>query len=519
MYYYRHEARTSHPGDAPGMGNAVTVTAITGVTSLKKTPGETGLCIFPIIENIPIPDVSPYDLFRVLGVKNGYILESMEGLPRRAVRSIVGLEPDLTFTIDDSIACEGDRNLSDIVGEFEQGTPLSLFRKISDRFQYCGQPGRGFTGGLVGYCSYDLVHSITGGMVQSGKDDTPFIRLMLSTRGIVYDHVKSCCTLFDDLILPPGTDQGEEKARACERLSSLREKIRGISKGLPITFRPGKRELSFTATPSREAYEGIVRQAKEHIMAGDIFQVVLCRKISCPFPGDPLSIYGSIRAINPSPYLYYLHFGDEAVIGSSPEMLVRVVEKTVTTVPIAGTRPRGNSEKEDDALGRELLADEKERAEHLMLVDLARNDIGRISSFGSVSVPEFYALEKFSHVQHIVSRVEGTVAEGLDRFDALSSCFPAGTVSGAPKIRAMQIIADLEGRPRGLYAGAVGYAGFNELFEFAIAIRTLRVKDGVAEFSTGAGIVADSVPEKEFEETEFKARAMVNALARSGDAP
>jgi anthranilate synthase component 1 len=200
-------------------------------------------------------------------------------------------------------------------------------------------------------------------------------------------------------------------------------------------------------------------------------------------------------------------------------MLVRVIGKTVTTVPIAGTRRRGNSEKEDDALGRELLADEKERAEHLMLVDLARNDIGRISSFGSVSVPEFYALEKFSHVQHIVSRVEGTLGEGLDRFDALSSCFPAGTVSGAPKIRAMQIIADLEGRPRGLYAGAVGYAGFNELFEFAITIRTLRVKDGVAEFSTGAGIVADSVPEKEFEETEFKARAMVNALARAGDAP
>ncbi len=501
------------------MGNAVTVTAINGVTSLEQTSGETALCIFPIIEKIPIPDVSPYDLFRALGVKKGYILESMEGLPRRAVRSIVGLEPDLTFTIDDSLACEGNRNLSEIFGEYGQGTPLSLFRQISGRFQYCGHPGLGFTGGLVGYCSYDLVHSFTGGMVQSGKDDTPFIRLMLSSRGIVYDHVQSCCTLFDDLILSPGTDQEEEKARARERLSSLKEKIRGISEMLPATLRPGKKDLSFTSTPSREAYESMVRQAKEHINAGDIFQVVLSRRVCCSFPGDPLSIYGSIRAINPSPYLYYLHFGDETVIGSSPEMLVRVIEKTVTTVPIAGTRPRGTTEKEDDALGRELLADEKERAEHLMLVDLARNDIGRISAFGSVTVPEFYALEKFSHVQHIVSRVEGSLAEGHDRFDALSSCFPAGTVSGAPKIRAMQIIADLEGRPRGLYAGAVGYAGFNELFEFAIAIRTLRVKEGVAEFSTGAGIVADSVPEKEFEETEFKARAMVNALARSGDDP
>ena len=443
----------------------------------------------------------------------------MEGVPRRAVRSIIGMEPDFVIALGEYPTLSGNSTGIPLFPSLSGSDPVSQLREVSSYLRYGGKDDGSFTGGFVGYCSYDLVHSITGGMVQSGKDDTPFIRLMLSTRGIVYDHVKSCCTLFDDLILPPGTDQREEKARACERLSSLREKIRGISKGLPMTFRPGKRELSFTATPSREAYEGIVRQAKEHIMAGDIFQVVLSRKISCPFPGDPLSIYGSIRAINPSPYLYYLHFGDEAVIGSSPEMLVRVVEKTVTTVPIAGTRPRGNSEKEDDTLGRELLADEKERAEHLMLVDLARNDIGRISSFGSVSVPEFYALEKFSHVQHIVSRVEGTVAEGLDRFDALSSCFPAGTVSGAPKIRAMQIIADLEGRPRGLYAGAVGYAGFNELFEFAIAIRTLRVKDGVAEFSTGAGIVADSVPEKEFEETEFKARAMVNALARAGDAP
>lgn len=519
MYYYRHESQTSYPGDAPGMGNAVQATAITGENPLKQDFGETPLRIFPIIEKIPIPDTSPYELFWALGVKKGYILESMEGLPRRAVRSIVGLEPDITFTIDDSVACEGNSDLTEVFGEPGQGTPLSLFRQIAGRFQYCGPPGLGFTGGLVGYCSYDLVDSITGGLVQTGKDDTPLIRLMLSTRGIVYDHVQSCCNLFDNLVLSQGNDQEEEKGRARERLSSLKEKIREISRQRPMTPRPGKRDLSFIATPSQAVYEDMVRQAKEHIRAGDIFQVVLSRKISCSFPGDPLSIYGSIRAINPSPYLYYLHFGDETVVGSSPEMLVRVVGKTVTTVPIAGTRPRGATEKEDEALGRELLADEKERAEHLMLVDLARNDIGRISSFGSVSVPEFYALEKFSHVQHIVSRVEGTLAEGVDRFDALSSCFPAGTVSGAPKIRAMQIIAELEECPRGLYAGAVGYAGFNELFEFAIAIRTLRVKDDLAEFSTGAGIVADSVPEKEFEETEFKARAMVKALSRTGDTP
>ncbi|MDD1716036.1 MAG: anthranilate synthase component I family protein, partial [Methanolinea sp.] len=232
--------------------------------------------------------------------------------------------------------------------------------------------------------------------------------------------------------------------------------------------------------------------------------------------GDPLRVYGAIRSINPSPYLYYLNFGDEVIIGSSPEMLVKVEGSLVQTVPIAGTRPRGRNEWEDDKLGREMLADPKERAEHLMLVDLARNDIGRISEFGSVRVPEFMEIERFSHVQHIVSRVSGTIRDGCDRFDALASCFPAGTVSGAPKIRAMQIISELEAHPRGVYAGAVGYFGFSDVLEFAITIRTLRVKDGMIEYSTGAGIVADSVPEKEFEETEHKAGAMMNAVKQAG---
>ena len=263
----------------------------------------------------------------------------------------------------------------------------------------------------------------------------------------------------------------------------------------------------------------MVREAKVHIMAGDIFQVVLSRKITVPFRGDPRGIYRRIRSINPSPYLYYLNFGDEAIVGSSPEMLVKVQRGVVQTVRIAGTRPRGKDPEEDSCLADELLSDEKERAAHLMLVDLARNDIGRVSKFGSVTVPEFMEIEKFSHVQHIVSRVSGVLAKGKDRFDALASCFPAGTVSGAPKIRAMQIIADLESSPRGLYAGAVGYSGFDDLLEFAIAIRTVRIKDGLAEFSTGAGIVADSVPEREFEETVQKARAMVSAIGdRGGEA-
>jgi anthranilate synthase component 1 len=501
------------------LGNAVPVTAIKEKQFLERPERPISIRVLPVIEKIPIPAANPYTLFKGLEIRKGYILESMEGLPRRAVRSIVGLEPDLVFTIDGDLSCEGNGNLTDIFRAAAGKDPLSHFSQLSGQLSYSGPSGIGFVGGLVGYCSYDMVTSITRRMVQAGKhDSSPFIRLMLSTRGIVYDHLQKCCILFDDLILTPETDQEEEYAKACERISSLKEKITAVPVGDDVHPGPRpQRTPTFAATPSRDVFEGMVRRAREHILAGDIFQVVLSRKISCPFTGNPLHIYGSIRVINPSPYLYYLHFGDEAIIGSSPEMLVRVLGRTVTTVPIAGTRPRGVTNEEDESLARELLADEKERAEHLMLVDLARNDIGRVASFGSVSVPEFYAIEKFSHVQHIVSRVEGTLAEGLDRFDALASCFPAGTVSGAPKIRAMQIIADLEGQPRGLYAGAVGYAGFNEILEFAIAIRTLRVRKGMAEFSTGAGIVADSIPEREFDETEFKAQAIVNALALAGE--
>jgi anthranilate synthase component 1 len=515
MYISKHE--TTNPGDAPGLGNAVSPTAIKE-TSLPDQARPVTVHVVPVTEKIPIPGASPYALFRALQPEKGYILESMEGLPRRAVRSIVGLAPECVFTIGEDVSCEGKRYLSDIFDGPGGKDPISSFRRLSGQFRYGGPSGTDFYGGLVGYCSYDLVTRSTGGLVQAGEDeDVPFVRLMLSTRGIVYNHVEASCTLFDDLLITSDTDQEEEHAKACERISSLKRKIMEVPAGEISIPAERQKNINFSATPSRKAFEGMVRKAREHIMAGDIFQVVLSRKIRSPFAGDPLRIYGAVRTINPSPYLYCLQFGDEAVIGSSPEMLLRVLGRTITTVPIAGTRPRGRTDEEDESLARELLNDEKECAEHLMLVDLARNDIGRVAAFGSVALPEFYTVEKFSHVQHIVSRVEGTLAEGLDRFDALSSCFPAGTVSGAPKIRAMQIIARLEAEPRGLYAGAVGYAGFNDILEFAIAIRTLRVSKGIAEFSTGAGIVADSIPENEFDETEFKARAMIGALEGAGE--
>lgn len=516
MYCTVHEKRTAWSGDAAGLENAVP-----GANFERTIPGQrledtSSLAIVPIIEQIPFPEINPYALFRKVGGSRGYILESMEGLPRRAVRSIVGLEPDQIIGIGEGITCDGGGKFRDLISMAHGEDPLAVLRSLSEKFCYGGQPGVGFIGGFVGYCCYDLVRPLTHGMVTARTAGGPLIRLMISTRGIVYDHIGRRCFLFDDLALTHETDVAEEYNRAHERIATLKNRIAGMSVSDDTPHEESSEPLVPVTSPSQEQFEDMVCRAKEHIMAGDIFQVVLSRRISCPFPGDPLRVYGSIRAINPSPYLYYLDFGDEAVIGSSPEMLVKVEGTTLTTVPIAGTRPRGRTQQEDEALASELLADQKERAEHLMLVDLARNDIGRVSGFGSVRVPEFYTVEKFSHVQHIVSRVEGTLAADRDRFDALASCFPAGTVSGAPKIRAMQIIAELEKLPRGLYAGAVGYAGFNELLEFAIAIRTVRIKNGIAEFSSGAGIVADSIPGKEFEETEFKALAMIRALDAAG---
>jgi anthranilate synthase component 1 len=241
--------------------------------------------------------------------------------------------------------------------------------------------------------------------------------------------------------------------------------------------------------------------------------------MECEVTSDPFAIYAALREINPSPYMYYIDFGDEQVVGASPEMLVRVEKRRVTTVPIAGTRPRGHDPGTDAQIAQELLADSKERAEHTMLVDLARNDLGRVCQFGSVKVEEFMGIEKFSHVQHIVSTVNGTLMDHLDCYDAFKSCFPAGTVSGAPKIRAMQIIEDLESQHRGVYAGAVGYVGFDRNLEFAIAIRTVIIRNGRAYVQVGAGIVADSVPKNEWKETESKASAMLRAIEQARVSP
>lgn len=521
MYKNKHgKNNKSFSGDATGLAHAASRAA------LRKHHGEVtqdtscrgGLVLIPVTRKIPMPSADAYTIFRALGKERGCILESMEGIPRRAVRSILCLDPPVCLNLDGEITCDGNGALREIISIPGKGNPVDQIRNLLGQFRWVGPPGTVFLGGLVGYCAYDMVGDLSNGMVSAGKEG-PLARFMLCTKGVVFDHVSGSCVLFDTLTVQEGAYCQDDLAQAEASLEQLDQKIRAI----PATGTGDSGERSLkpklpVATTHREAYVSAVRKALEYIHAGDIFQVVLSRKITCRYEGDPLDIYGAIRIINPSPYLYYLQFGDEAIIGSSPEMLVKVEGKKVQTVPIAGTRPRGRNPAEDARLAAELLADPKERAEHLMLVDLARNDIGRVSDFGSVRVPEFMEVEQFSHVQHIVSRVCGRLREGQDRFDAFAACFPAGTVSGAPKIRAMQIIAELENYPRGLYAGAVGYAGFNDMLEFAIAIRTMRARQGLVEFSTGAGIVADSIPEREFEETEHKAGAMLKAVGFSGEA-
>lgn len=451
-------------------------------------------------------------------MKKGYILESIEGVPRRAVRSIIGLEPDIVITLGSECTIEGKQDLGLVFSSPKGDDPVAQLRDLCGRIEFISPSPPGFSGGFVGYCSYDMVSGTTRGLVKAGRAESPLARFMLSSRGIVYDHKMGTCTLFDNAVLLPGMDREQEERRALGRLRSLRKQVADAGRESCSTPpAPFGHQVKWTASVSPDQFKEAVGRAREYIGAGEIFQAVLSRRMSARYIGNPFRIYGAIRHINPSPYLYYLDFGDETIIGSSPEMLVKVEGDTVQTVPIAGTRPRGKNPAEDNLLSRDLLSDPKEVAEHLMLVDLARNDIGRVSRFGTVQIPEFMEIERFSHVQHIVSRVRGTLRKDCDRFDAFSACFPAGTVSGAPKIRAMQIISELEAAPRGLYAGAVGYAGFRDTLEFAIAIRTLKVARETVEFSTGAGIVADSIPEKEFEETEFKAQAMMAAILQAGE--
>jgi anthranilate synthase component 1 len=371
-----------------------------------------------------------------------------------------------------------------------------------------------FTGGAVGVFGYDLVRTVEP-LGEPGEDPLrlPDMALMLTDALVAFDHLKHTITVLANADLQPDADASEARERARRTIAELRACLSGPVPPATATVPAARRTPPrFASNMPRERFEAMVERIVRYVHAGDAFQVVPSQRWSAAIPVEPFSVYRGLRNVNPSPYMYYLDFGDYQVAGASPEPLLTVTGRHVSTRPIAGTRPRGASPEEDRRIARELLADEKERAEHVMLVDLGRNDLGRVCEYGSVRVDELMEVETYSHVMHIVSSVSGTLRKEVGAMDALRSVLPAGTLSGAPKVRAMQIIDELEPIKRGGYGGAIGYLGYNGDLDTAIHIRTVVVKDGVAHVQTGGGTVADAKPAYEYEESVAKSRAVIRAV-------
>ncbi|WP_044871278.1 anthranilate synthase component I [Pseudomonas sp. LFM046] len=442
-----------------------------------------------------------------------YLLESVQGGEKWGRYSIIGLQsrtvlrahgPKVSVSVDDVE-----------VEAHDCEDPLAFVEEFKERYQVAPIAGLPrFNGGLVGYFGYDCVRYVEKRLANCPNPDplgTPDILLMVSDAVIVFDNLAG--KLHAIVLVDPSQPDAFERGQA--RLVELRQKLRqpvvprlGVDPSLPVEM-----ETEFRSSFTREDYEQAVRDIKEYILAGDCMQVVISQRMSIPFKAAPIDLYRALRCFNPTPYMYFFNFGDFHVVGSSPEVLVRVEDGLVTVRPIAGTRPRGATEEADRALEEDLLSDAKELAEHLMLIDLGRNDVGRVSSTGSVKVTEKMVIERYSNVMHIVSNVTGQLKEGVSAMAALRAILPAGTLSGAPKIRAMEIIDQLEPVKRGVYGGAVGYLAWNGNMDTAIAIRTAVIKDGELHVQAGAGIVADSVPALEWEETLNKRRAMFRAVA------
>ena len=389
--------------------------------------------------------------------------------------------------------------------------PLYELKKVMQKFSVAPKEHIRFFGGFVGYTGYDTVRFYEP-VGQKKKCplatfDTYFI---LPKFLVIFDHVQRQIEILSFVVVKGKKNLKSLYAKEKKILSSIYEKISTPHRLLPLSTKAKKIKLK--SNFKKKDFLEAVKKAKKHIKEGDIIQVVLSQRFSATFRGDPFQAYRHLRILNPSPYMFYLNFKDVTLCGSSPEMLLRCEDGQIITRPIAGTRKRGKNEAEDKKLAKSLLADAKERAEHIMLVDLARNDLGRVAKKGSVKIPIFMTIEKFSHVMHIVSEAKASLAKGKDLFSTLVSCFPAGTVSGAPKVRAMQIINDLEPDKRGIYAGAVGYFSFTNSLDTAIIIRTIIFKNKKAYFQAGAGIVNDSVPEREYKETVNKAKAAAQAI-------
>jgi len=469
--------------------------------------------LIPVYREIFADMETPVSAFKKLNtVDHCFLLESVEGGEKWARYSFLGFNPSTIFKSKGSrveVVADGKTTVT-ITHD-----PLSLLKALMKQYRPVEVPGMPrFFGGAVGYISYDMVRFFEK-LPAGSEDDLNWYDayLMITDTLLIFDNLKHTLAIVYNAHVHDGADLKRIYAAAVKRIDTIISYL-----GKSLKKEKPKKEIITGALASnfkKNAFEKIVRRAKEYIRAGDIIQTVLSQRFETTLCARPFDLYRSLRVINPSPYMYYLKLGDNFIVGSSPEVLVRLEKGRVEVRPIAGTRPRGKDEKKDLLLEKDLKADPKEIAEHIMLVDLGRNDVGRIARMGTVKVDELMVVERYSHVMHLVSHVSGTLKPGKDAYDVFRAAFPAGTVSGAPKIRAMEIIEELEKHQRGPYAGAVGYFGFSGNMDFCITIRTMLIKNKKIYVQAGAGIVADSRPEREYQETVNKAQGMFKAIQRA----
>jgi anthranilate synthase component 1 len=465
----------------------------------------------PVVREILADTETPLSTYLKLAKgKYSYFFESVQGGEKWGRYSIIGLPAQTVLRVTANrvdVETQGE-----IVESVECADPFTFITEFKQRFNVAEAPGRQrMTGGLVGYFAYDTVRYVETSIGPAkGRDEigTPEILLMVSEEVVVFDNLRGTISFILN-VDPAAADAWQaaqtrldELERALLQPTPMPAQVKGSQVGIE----------DFQNHFSKKDFEHAVERIKEYIVAGDCMQVVLAQRMSVPFDGDPMNVYRALRYLNPSPYMVFFDMGDHHVVSASPEILARVEEGKITVRPLAGTRKRGATEAEDQALEKDLLADAKEIAEHLMLIDLSRNDSGRVSKTGSVTVPSKMFVERYSHVMHIASIVESEMRDDKTALDVLKSTLPVGTLSGAPKVRAMEIIDELEPDKRGIYGGAMGYLGWNANMDMAIAIRTAVIKDKALFVQAGAGIVADSVPESEWEETQNKARAIVRAV-------
>ncbi len=471
--------------------------------------------VIPVYREILADTETPVSAFMKIDDKgDAFLLESVEGGEKWGRYSLLGASPRFVVKSIGPVAEKIEGGKTSVLA----GSPIDAVRDIMKGLR--AHPAQGiarFYGGAIGYIGYDMIRHIERLPDKNPAElNLPEMYLFFTDTFLVFDNVEHKVQIISNAYLKDGDDIGAVYKKAVEKIDALADALRGKA------AQPGRTETypsagEITSNFGRKGFLDAVEKTRKYILEGDIIQAVISQRFSAPLSSAPFDIYRALRVVNPSPYMFFLRLGGVELVGSSPEILVQVTGKDVTVKPIAGTRKRGRDEAEDLSLAKELLADPKERAEHIMLVDLGRNDVGRVSETGTVNVSELMTVEKYSHVMHMVTNVTGRLKDGLDSFDALKSCFPAGTLTGAPKVRAMEIIEELEPCKREVYGGSVGYMGFSGNMDMCIAIRTMVIKDGRIHVQAGAGIVADSVPEKEFEETENKARGVFKAAEMAAE--